>query len=188
MPTVVMVNAPDSLLDERRRLGLDHSDEMWDGVIHLVPPAGSQHGERQLQLGALLLEMLRSTGAKGATGIGVFRLGRDDDYRVPDLAFGQPEVFSDRGIEGAATLVVEIRSPSDESWQKVDFYAEVGVQQVLIVDPAIQRVHLLHNREGTMIEQQPGFLGDVQLDDVDVQLSFDGDRLVVQTDGHQHVM
>lgn len=188
MPTVVMVNAPDSLLDERRSRGLDHSDEMWDGVIHLVPPAGSQHGKRQLRLGALLLEMLSHTGIMGATEIGVFRPGRDDDYRVPDLAFGPPEVFSDRGVEGAATLVVEIRSPRDESWPKLDFYAEVGVEQVLIIDPAIRRVHLLNNREGTMVEQQQGPLGDVQLDGADVQLWFDGDRLVVQADGHQHVM
>jgi Uma2 family endonuclease len=173
MPTVVMVNAPDSLLDERRSRGLDHSDEMWDGVIHLVPPAGSQHGQRQLDLGAILKSALRDQGLQGATEIGVFRPGRDDDYR---------------GIEGAATLVVEIRSPRDESWQKVDFYAEVGVEQVLIIDPAIRRVHLLHNREGTMVEQQQGPLGDVQLDGADVQLWFDGDRLVVQADGHQHVM
>jgi Uma2 family endonuclease len=188
MPTVVMVNAPDSLLDERRSRGLDHSDEMWDGVIHLVPPAGSQHGQRQLDLGAILKSALRDQGLQGATEIGVFRPGRDDDYRVPDLAFGPSDVFSDRGIEGAATLVVEIRSPRDESWQKVDFYAEVGVEQVLIIDPAIRRVHLLHNREGTMVEQQQGPLGDVQLDGADVQLWFDGDRLVVQADGHQHVM
>ncbi len=188
MPTVVMVNAPDSLLDERRRRGLDHSDEMWDGVTRLVPLGGGQHGQRQLALGAILQSAFKAQGLRGATEIVVFRPGRDDDYRVLDLGFGPSDVFSDRGIEGAATLVVEIRSPRDESWQKLDFYAEVGVEQVLIIDAAIRQAHLLNNREGTMLEQQPGPRGEVQLESADVQLWFDGDRLVVQADGHQHVM
>jgi hypothetical protein len=31
------------MLDERRRLGQDVRDEMWDGVLHMVPPPGGAH-------------------------------------------------------------------------------------------------------------------------------------------------
>ena len=34
----VMLDVPESLLDERRRLGLDVFDEVWEGVLHMVPP------------------------------------------------------------------------------------------------------------------------------------------------------
>lgn len=186
MPTVVMVNAPDSLLDERRRLGLDRRDEMWDGVMHLVPPAGSQHGRRQARLFAPLLQALEPLGLDGGTEIGVFRPDVGDDYRVPDLTFAPPEVFSDRGAEGAAALVVEARSPNDETWDKLAFYGSVGVAQVLIVDAASRTVHLLVNREGVMVEQQPAGDGSVRLHDVDVVLRFDGDDLVVTVGGTDH--
>ena len=31
------------VLDDRRRRGADRWDEMWDGVLHMVPPPGSDH-------------------------------------------------------------------------------------------------------------------------------------------------
>jgi hypothetical protein len=34
---VLFIEAPQAMLDERRRLGLDRRDEMWDGVLHVVP-------------------------------------------------------------------------------------------------------------------------------------------------------
>jgi hypothetical protein len=39
---VVWLEAPGGLLEERRRLGLDIRDEMWDGVLHVVPPPGGR--------------------------------------------------------------------------------------------------------------------------------------------------
>ncbi len=58
----------------------------------------------------------------------------DSDYRVPDLVVAQPQHVSERGVEGPAELVVEILSPGDESREKLPFYAEVGCQEVLLVD------------------------------------------------------
>jgi hypothetical protein len=42
---VVMLDAPQELLDERRRLGQDVRDELWDGVVHMVPPPCDAHQE-----------------------------------------------------------------------------------------------------------------------------------------------
>ena len=39
----VLVEVPERMLAERRRLGLDGHDEMWDGVVHLVPPPDGRH-------------------------------------------------------------------------------------------------------------------------------------------------
>jgi len=63
-----------------------------------------------------------------------FNIGESEhDFRVPDGALHRP------GASGVwlstATLVVEILSPGDESWQKLPFYAAHDVAEVLIVDP-----------------------------------------------------
>jgi Uma2 family endonuclease len=34
-----------------------------------------------------------------------------------------------------AALVLEIVSPGDQSWEKLDFYAAHGVEELLIADP-----------------------------------------------------
>jgi len=38
-----------------------------------------------------------------------------------------------RGVEGPAELVVEVRSPGDETYDKLPFYERKGVRQVLVV-------------------------------------------------------
>jgi Uma2 family endonuclease len=51
----------------------------------------------------------------------------------PDLRPGRPA--ERRGAERAAVLVVEILSPGDETYDKLDWYAAGGVDEVLVVDP-----------------------------------------------------
>lgn len=53
---------------------------------------------------------------------------------MPDLVVAKPGVFSKRGIEGNAALVVEVLSPNDESREKLPFYARVGVCEVWLID------------------------------------------------------
>ncbi len=55
-------------------------------------------------------------------------------FRVPDQAAFRPEHRSERGIEGRAELVIEVRSPGDETCQKLPFYERVGVQEILVID------------------------------------------------------
>jgi Uma2 family endonuclease len=75
-----------------------------------------------------------SLGLEATYETGVYRPGRSDDYRQPDIVVSAPEHQSARGIEGRAELVVEIRSPHDEAWDKLPFFAEMGIPEVLILD------------------------------------------------------
>ena len=54
-----------------------------------------------------------------------------------------------------AALVVEILSPGDESWQKLPFYVEHHVDEVLFIDPAERSVTwlALHDREYKPVQQ-----------------------------------
>lgn len=120
------------MLAERRRLGLDRHDEMWEGVLHMVPPASSRHQQLEAQLVVALETVVRPRGWYVQAEAGVF--SADDDYRVPDVVVFGPEARSERGVDGAPVLVVEIRSPGDESHAKVPWYSGRGAAAVLVVD------------------------------------------------------
>jgi Uma2 family endonuclease len=128
------------LLERRRRSGLDRLDEVWEGVLHMIPAPSGEHAYISQQLAELLGPLARAAGLIPA--IGEFNLGEEEhDFRVPDggLHRGRP-----RGVwQQTAALVVEIVSPGDESWQKLSFYAAHMVDEVLIVDPQERSVSWL---------------------------------------------
>jgi Uma2 family endonuclease len=67
-------------------------------------------------------------------GINVFRA--DNDYRIPGLTFisrGHENVLAEDGARNGPDLVIEIRSPGDESFEKLPFYAALGVREVVII-------------------------------------------------------
>lgn len=134
-----MLEIPQKMLDERRRHGLDVRDEMWDGVLHVVPPPGGPHQRLSTRLTMTLGPLADAHGLVPHMETGLFR--EADDYRVPDHLYCRPEQTSDRGAEGAA-LVVEIRSTGDETYDKLDFYAARGVREVLVVHPVERRVEV----------------------------------------------
>lgn len=161
MPTLVLDPPPHELekLMERRRIsGLHRLDEVWEGVLHMVPAPSGAHAYIAQQLAELLGAPARAAGLVPA--MHELNLGNsEDDFRVPDgglhrqipLAVWHP----------TAALVVEIRSPGDESWQKLPFYAAHGVDEVLIVEPSEHAVHWLALADGEYRDVQRSGLIDL---------------------------
>ena len=139
----LMLEVPESLLAERRRLGHDRFDEMWEGVLHMVPPPMFSHQGLGSKLFVLLASWASPVGLEAFYEIGVFDPEVPDytSYRQADLLVAHPEVFSARGIEGPAHLAIEIRSPNDESFEKLPFYERVGVREFLIIDQTDLTIH-----------------------------------------------
>ena len=135
----------DEMLERRRRAGLDRLDEVWKGVLHMVPAPIGEHADIAHQLGRLLDPPARAAGLFPT--MHEFNLGdSDDDFRVPDGGLHRERL---RGVwHHTAALVVEILSPNDESWQKLPHYAAHDVDEVLIVDPRKRRVHWLGLLDG----------------------------------------
>jgi Uma2 family endonuclease len=134
----------DPLLERRRQSGLDRLDEVWEGVYHMVPAPSYAHGDLENQLHMILGPLARQAGLRM---IGQSNLGESEhDFRVPDSALHRP------GAHGTwhptAALVVEIVSPSDETWEKLPFYAAHDVDEVLIVDPRERSVSWLALEHG----------------------------------------
>ena len=179
-----MLDVPESLLDERRRLGLDVFDEVWEGVLHMVPPPSGEHQRLELELGSVFLLAGKRQGLVASNETGLF--AADDDYRVPDIVVARPVNCTHRGVDETAELVVELRSPGDESYEKLPWYAARGVTEMLIVDPATRRFELYRNHGGAATIVAPDEAGGVTLDTLGVRLmtveSGDGPRLRVTTD------
>lgn len=169
------------VLDERRRKGLDKRDEVWAGVLHMVPPAESLHNTMARDLFVVLLRIARRLGLDARFEIGLFdpRVKDDKEYRVPDLVVVPPHLISKRGVEGKATLVIEVLSPGDESREKLPFYAAVGVREVWLVDPATRGFEVLALRDGELVPERSRD-GAVRSPTLDVELSTVGGKLRIR--------
>jgi Uma2 family endonuclease len=178
---VLMLDAPQSMLDERRRLGLDVFDEMWDGVLHMVPPPGGPHQRLSTKFSAAVYTLAERRGLVPHMETGLFRTA--DDYRVPDQLFCRPEHLSDRGAEGAE-LVVEIRSKGDETYEKIDFYGRLGVREMIVVHPHERRVELFRALGGRLVPVQPGPDGSLTSEVLGIDLcTVEGKLRVTWADG-----
>jgi hypothetical protein len=63
------------------------------------------------------------------TGINVFRA--DDNYRIPDVSYvskGREGILAEDGARGGPDAVIEVRSPGDETYDKLPFHATLGVR------------------------------------------------------------
>jgi Uma2 family endonuclease len=150
--TVVLDPAPaefEALLERRRALGQDLYDEVWEGEYHMAPAPHPSHGYVGHQLAVLLNPLALHAGLVGTDP---FNLGSPDDYRVSDGGLHR-ELPSTTFVPTAA-VVVEIASPRDETWQKLDFYAAHSVDELLIADPAKRSVTWLVLHAGRYVEAE----------------------------------
>lgn len=124
----------------RQRTGEDRWDEMWDGVLHMAPSPNRFHQDLEAEMLVWLrTHWAKPRGNKVYPQINVASIGGwpNKNYRIPDLVLLTPDRFHiDRNeyFEGPPTVVVEIHSPGDESYEKLLFYAELGVPEVWIIN------------------------------------------------------
>jgi Uma2 family endonuclease len=139
MPTLVLDPAPlmlTQLLEERARLDLDRRDEVWDGVLHVIPPPSHAHELLATRLVRLLGPLADDAGLELTGGVGIGT--GPQDYRVPDLALHRPG--APQQWHPTAALVLEILSPGDETWQKLPFYAAHHIDELVVIDPEAREV------------------------------------------------
>ena len=156
----VIEQVPEHLLEERRLSGADRWDEMWEGVLHMAAAPNKRHTRLQVQLHNWLNDCwARPGGHQVDLLINVAAVGGwPHDYRIPDIVLLTPDRFAiDREdyYEGAPTVVVEIRSPSDETWEKLSFYARIGVPEVWVIDRDTRTPQLFRLSQGEYEELPP---------------------------------
>jgi Uma2 family endonuclease len=149
---------PEEMIAQRRRLGLDKPDEMWEGVLHMNLPGTWEHQRIQGDLFELLRPLGRAQSLQVMVETGVFDPADTEwkDFRTPDILVCSEDAHSDRGVEGPALLAIEVRSPRDESFDKIPFYGRVGVAELLIIDRDDKSVRRWINSGQALSEVEPG--------------------------------
>jgi Uma2 family endonuclease len=167
------------IIAERRARGWDRKDEVWDGVYIIMPDPNVEH---QLLVGRLTVafSMVIDAPAGGMVLPGLNLSDRADDwqfnYRCPDVAVfltGNAARVYEAQICGPADFLVEIVSPGDKSRDKLGFYAELGVRELLVIDryPWSLELYRHNGQELVLIGQSSEERSDVVVSEV-LPLSF----------------
>ncbi len=108
----------------------------------MAPDPHSNHGAVQGDVYALLKPVAHRLGVRAAQ---TFNLGGPNDYRIPDAGLipGPAGVWHD-----TAVLVVEVLSPDDMTFDKLDFYTAHGVREMIVVDWQDRSVRCFALQEG----------------------------------------
>lgn len=133
-----MPEVPPDVLAVRSRSGADRWDEMWNGVLHMPPMPNREHQDLALTLAVWLREHWGALqGNTVWPAVNVALPGAwPHDYRIPDLVLVTADRLQfDRNeyFEGPPLVVVEVRSPGDETLEKLPFYARLGVPEVWVI-------------------------------------------------------
>ena len=145
----------DEELAQRKTTGIDRWDEVWDGVWYMTPAPTFEH-ERMVD--AMIAFLVPRLNAKEqgllVSGINVLRdVEGWANYRIPDLTFitkGREHIVCEDGVRAAGPdAVIEIRSPGDDTYEKLPFYAAIGTREVIIInrDTKSPEIHRLSGRE-----------------------------------------
>ena len=185
----VMPEVPGHILEWRKRTGADQWDEMWEGVLHMPPAPNREHQELEGAIEAWLrVHWTRPRGNKVYHQINLASEGGwTTNYRIPDLVLLTPDRFHidhNEYFEGAPTVVVEIHSAGDEAYDKMPFYAELGVPDVWIVDRD-SRVAEVYSLQADQYERQaPDAEGWIRSPATGIQLrAHSGQKLALQITG-----
>ena len=190
MKAVIPEVLPD-VLAWRKRIGMDRWDEMWEGVLHMPPAPNREHQDLQLELAVWLrTHWARAGGNRIHCGVNLALPGGwPHDYRIPDLVLLTPQRFGiDRNdyLEGAPEVVVEIRSPGDESIEKLAFFAKLGVPEVWLLDRDTKTPEIYALRDGDYHKQPPSDDGWIRSAATGIQLRAEpGRKLSLQVVGNE---
>lgn len=133
--------------------------ELLYGRLLVTPAPNVRHQDVVLRLAAKLLQHEQSRG--GRTIVSPVDVVLAEHTVVqPDVVYvgaGREGIVRDR-VEGAPDLVVEILSPATarrDLGEKLKLYAEAGVAEYWIVDPAVCTFEFLSNRDGAFLLRLP---------------------------------
>jgi Uma2 family endonuclease len=156
MPTLILdPHIEKHIRAQRAEWGIDRYDEVWEGTYLITPPRETEHSEIQANFVWALNDALISTEAIVYPGVSVRDQTEDwtQNHRCPDVAVVLPgSIARKRGAYylGGPDFVVEIISSHDRSRDKISFYGQVGVRELLLVDRAPWGIELYRLRNGSL--------------------------------------
>lgn len=145
------------LIRQRQEQGIDHHDEVWEGVYMMSPIADDEHQAIVSGFDSLFGFLMGFDGrAKVRPGINLSDREVDwkQNFRVPDvvvyLSNTRAKCFG-TFWKGGPDFAVEVASRKDHTRDKFDFYAKVGTRELLIVDRDPWQLELFRLVEGKLV-------------------------------------
>ncbi len=188
----VMANVPEHILEWRRRTGADQWDEMWEGVLHMAPSPNRDHQDLELALAMWLrVHWAKPNGCRVYHEINVAEPGTwPNNFRIPDLVLLTPARFDidcNEYFDGGPDAVVEIRSPDDETYEKFDFYAKIGVLEIWVIDRDTRQPEMYELMGGEYRRLEPNSAGWLRSAVADAELRAAGDdKLEIRLVGQEN--
>ena len=146
--------------EEFRRLPDDGNRyEVIAGELYLTPAPRAVHQEIVGYLSEVLRPFVRKHGLGRVLPGPIDVLFAEGDYLEPDLVFvrhDRREIVTDRGIEAAPDLVIEVLSTSTAARDrgiKRERYALFGVPEYWIVDADARQIEIHRNQEPPRLPQ-----------------------------------
>ena len=173
----LVLHVTDEELAERHRRGLDRFDEMWEGVLHMAPAPAYEHQRIVAEIAEFLGPLCkRQRRGVLALGINVFNeASAAPDYRIPDFTFvatGRERLIAADGVRGGGPdAVIEIRSPYDETYEKLPFFARLGVLEVIVVDRDTKQPEVFRLTGSQYVPVQPDREGWARSDTLNVRFT-----------------
>jgi Uma2 family endonuclease len=142
------------LIAQRQQLGIDKYDEVWDGVYVVTPLPTNPHQalvtDLTTILNGLVKEERRGTVLAGAN-VSDRREGWEHNFRGPDVVVvlrGGTAVDCGTHWMGGPDFLVEIQSPGDDTDEKIPFYEQLRVRELLVIHRDRRTLRLYrHNGE-----------------------------------------
>jgi Uma2 family endonuclease len=148
------------LIRRRQALGIDQHDEVWEGV-YLVPPiANNPHQEAVGFLVAILFNVISLEGlgrVHPGANVSDRQKGWEHNFRAPDVVVvlnGGRAVDCGTHWMGGPDFLIEIASPGDETEEKLPFYAQLQVRELLIVGRDTRELRL-YRHDGQQLALVP---------------------------------
>ena len=146
-----------ALIRRRRAIGADRFDEVWNGVYVMAPAANTEHFDLTGELSFVVKSAIpdrKAVRVHSGANVSDRQEKWTKNYRVPDLAVflpGNPAQDMGPYWFGGPDFAVEVISPDDRSRKKLEFYAKVGVRELLLVDRKPWSLELYRLTDGELM-------------------------------------
>jgi Uma2 family endonuclease len=146
----------EQLREQRRAWGSDKFDEVWEGVYMMAPLPNDEHQNLVFEFCIVLNESLggqKHAQIRPGVNLASQSVNWKENYRCPDIAVFLSDTKAencDTHWRGPADFLIEITSPGDRTHDKIAFYDNIGVEELLIVNRENWILELYQRQDGRL--------------------------------------
>jgi hypothetical protein len=147
-----------AIIRQRQRQGIDRHDEVWQGVYVVPPLANNPHQRLVLDFSTVCSSVvgpvIKGEVLPGAN-VSDRHEGWEQHFRAPDVVVvlaGSQAVDCNTHWMGGPDFLIEIQSPGDDTEEKIPFYSELRVRELLIVQRDSRHLRLLRHDGHSLVE------------------------------------